>query len=187
MCVCVSPQPWTAKETKEAAFEAVEAELSSHTLIMRTKQVSRTLSYSSLAARLAANAALAGAGSAAEPPRMAAAAAAAAQAAPSAASRCGSAPDTDPDVASEGDRPSRGRGVELGRRRAPNSTVRVLSVDDDPVNQMVMKNLLEPVGYEVCLVAAPDPFLKWAGPSSSMRCRSWRSPSPRTCLRLMCI
>ncbi len=30
------------------------------------------------------------------------------------------------------------------------SASQVLSVDDDPVNQMVIQNLLEPEGYDVC-------------------------------------
>lgn len=37
-------------------------------------------------------------------------------------------------------------------RKRGNSKIRVLSVDDDPVNQMVVQSLLSPDVYEVWLV-----------------------------------
>lgn len=35
------------------------------------------------------------------------------------------------------------------KRRREGGRIRVLSVDDDPVNQLVIQNLLAPQGYEV--------------------------------------
>lgn len=37
--------------------------------------------------------------------------------------------------------------------RERGAKVRVLSVDDDPVNQLVIQNLLAPVGYEILQVS----------------------------------
>jgi hypothetical protein len=62
-------------------------------------------------------------------------------------------------------------------RKPDGSRVRLLSVDDDPVNQVVMQTILEPVGYEVrtrCWVGSGQPWLGWC----------WRAKGlPRLCVR----
>ncbi|GFH12209.1 uncharacterized protein HaLaN_07849, partial [Haematococcus lacustris] len=107
-------------------------------------------------------------------------------------------------VAANADKPAADKGVVSGQPPSPPPKIKVLSVDDDPVNQMVVQNLLTPEGYQIIqamdgqealdILAAdsvlPDVILldvMMPGMSGYEVCRKLRELYPLSCIPVIMI
>ncbi|KAJ9520327.1 hypothetical protein QJQ45_030203, partial [Haematococcus lacustris] len=107
-------------------------------------------------------------------------------------------------VAANADKPAADKGAVSGQPPSPPPKIKVLSVDDDPVNQMVVQNLLTPEGYQIIqamdgqealdILAAdsvlPDVILldvMMPGMSGYEVCRKLRELYPLSCIPVIMI
>ncbi|GFH13551.1 uncharacterized protein HaLaN_09455, partial [Haematococcus lacustris] len=108
------------------------------------------------------------------------------------------------DSQANADKPAADKGAVSGQPPSPPPKIKVLSVDDDPVNQMVVQNLLTPEGYQIIqamdgqealdILAAdsvlPDVILldvMMPGMSGYEVCRKLRELYPLSCIPVIMI